>query len=131
MKEKDLNYVANLEKAIKKKYGEEAIQNPANFWDEEKEKSYIRQLEEFIERQKKTEDGQALENVDGVLLSRKLLNKEGILNCPVCNKKLKTINDDIYFTKFSCCGKCFIKYVDGRKERWLEGWRPKNVTKSS
>ena len=78
MKEKDLNYVANLEKAIKKKYGEEAIQNPANFWDEEKEKSYIRQLEEFIERQKKTEDGQALENVDGVLLSRNVLNKEGI-----------------------------------------------------
>ena len=29
MKEKDLNYIAGLEKAIKKKYGEEAIQNPA------------------------------------------------------------------------------------------------------
>ena len=36
MKETDLDYVAKLEKAIKKKYGEEAIQNPAKFWNEEK-----------------------------------------------------------------------------------------------
>ena len=43
----------------------------------------------------------------------------------------KTINDDIYFTKFDCCETCYIKYVDGREQRWLEGWRPKNVTKSS
>ena len=131
MKNKDLNYIASLEKAIKKKYGEEAIQNPAKFWDEEKEKTYIQQLEEFIEKQKKSEHEHELENVDGVLLSRKLFNKEGILNCPVCDKKLKTINDDIYFTKLDCCEKCYIKYVDGREKRWLDGWRPKNVTKSS
>mgnify|MGYP003647056590 CR=1 FL=1 len=131
MKEKDLNYIASLEKAIKKKYGSEAIENPAKFWDKDKEESYIEQLEEFIKKQKKNEIDHELENVDGVLVSRKLLNKEGILNCPTCNKKIKTINDDIYFTKFDCCEKCYIKYVDGREKRWLEGWRPKNVTKSS
>ena len=43
MKEKDLNYIAGLEKAIKKKYGPEAIENPAKHWDEEKEKDYIQQ----------------------------------------------------------------------------------------
>ena len=131
MKEEDLNYIAGLEKAIKKKYGEEAIENPAKFWDEEKEKGYIQQLEEFVEKQKKSEQAADLKNVDGVLVSRKLLNKEGISNCPTCNKKIKTINDDIYFTKFDCCEICYIKYVEGREKRWLDGWRPENVTKSS
>ena len=131
MKKKDLNYIAGLEKAIKKKYGEEAVENPAKFWDKEKEKDYIQQLEEFVEKQKKIEQESEAENVDGILVSRKLLNKEGIFNCPTCNKKLKTINDDIYFTKFDCCEICYIKYVEGREKRWLDGWRPENVTKSS
>jgi peptide subunit release factor 1 (eRF1) len=131
MKKKDLNYIAGLEKAIKKKYGEEAIENPAKFWDKEKEKDYIQQLEEFVEKQKKVEQADEVENVDGVLVSRKLLNKEGIFNCPTCSKKLKTINDDIYFTKFDCCEICYIKYIEDREKRWLDGWRPKNVTKSS
>ena len=131
MKEKDLNYIAGLEKAIKKKYGDEAIENPAKHWDKEKEKDYIQQLEEFVQKQKKSEREHDVENVDGVLVSHKLLNKEGILICSTCNKKLKTINDDIYFTKFNCCEKCYIKYIIDREKRWLDGWRPKNVTKSS
>ena len=131
MKEKDLNYIAGLEKAIKKKYGDEAIENPAKHWDKEKEKDYIQQLEEFVQKQKKSEQEHDVENVDGVLVSHKLLNKEGILICSTCNRKLKTINDDIYFTKFNCCEKCYIKYIIDREKRWLDGWRPKNVTKSS
>ena len=131
MKKKDLNYIAGLEKAIKKKYGEEAIQNPASYWDETKEKEYIQQLEEYVQKQKKFERQHELENVDGVLTSHKLINKEGILICSTCEKKLKTINDDIYFTKYECCEACFVKYVEGREKRWLDGWRPKNVTKSS
>jgi|TARA_R110000823_G_scaffold190447_2_gene322107 hypothetical protein len=131
MKEKDLNYIAGLEKAIKKKYGAEAVENPAKHWDKDKEKNYIEQLEEFVEKQKKFEQEHDVENVDGVLVSRKLLNKEGIFNCPVCLNKLKTINDDIYYTKFDCCEKCYINYVEHREKRWLDGWRPKNVTKNT
>ena len=131
MKDKDLNYIAGLEKAIEKKYGHEAIENPANNWDKVKEEDYIEQLEKFVEKQKKFEQDHSVENVDGVLVSRKLLNKEGIFNCSTCSKKLKTINDEIYFTKFDCCEKCYVNYVVDREKRWLDGWRPKNVTKSS
>ena len=53
MKEKDLNYIAGLEKAIKKKYGPEAIENHAKHWDEEKEKDYIQQLEDFCPKTEK------------------------------------------------------------------------------
>ena len=41
MKEKDLNYIAGLEKAIKKKYGDEAIENPAKHWDKEKAENIL------------------------------------------------------------------------------------------
>ena len=131
MKDKDLNYIAGLEKAIEKKYGHEAVENPANNWDKDKEEDYIEQLEKFVEKQKKFEQDHSVENVGGVLVSRKLLNKEGIFNCSTCSKELKTINDEIYFTKFDCCEKCYVNYVVDREKRWLDGWRPKNVTKSS
>ena len=35
---KDLEYIVKLERAIKQKYGSDAIQNPASYWDEEKRK---------------------------------------------------------------------------------------------
>ena len=50
---KDLNYIAKVEQAISKKYGDEAIQNPSQGWDEEKEKEYLEQLKEL--NQKKEE----------------------------------------------------------------------------
>ena len=34
---KDLDFVARLEKAIKTKYGEDAIKNPLSFWSKDKE----------------------------------------------------------------------------------------------
>jgi hypothetical protein len=128
---KDLNYIASLEKAIAKKYGDISIQNPSSFWGREKEEDYLCQLESFVEKQHKHEDTSMLENVDGILITRKLLNKEGAYGCPVCKKRLKTINDDIYFTKFECCERCYIEYVESREERWLGGWRPKNVRENT
>ena len=130
MSKKDLNYIAGLEKAIRKKYGEEAIKNPASFWDEEKEKKYLEQLKEFVDKQRTHESKIEPENVNGVLITKKLLTKDNKLNCPVCSAMIKTASDDIYMIKFDCCAKCYIKYVDGREERWQTGWRPKNVTKN-
>jgi len=131
MKDKDINYIAGLEKAIKKKYGEEAIQNPASFWDEDKEKRYLIQLVDFVEKQRKYELATEPENVDGFLMTKKLLNKERKINCLVCYNIVRKINDEIYLLKYDCCETCYIKYVEAREERWLKGWRPKNVTKSN
>ncbi len=131
MKEKDLNYIAGLEKAIKKKYGDAAIQNPSSYWNQEKEKEYLLQLEDFVEKQKKYELAAEPENVDGILITKKLLNKERKINCSTCHNLLRRINDEIYMLKYDCCEKCFIQYVDGREDRWLKGWRPENVTKST
>jgi len=49
MSKKDLNTIAELERAIAQKYGKEAVQHPRSNWDDEKEKEY---LEELIQERK-------------------------------------------------------------------------------
>ena len=123
MKEKDLNEIAKIEKAIKEKYGDEAIQNPKRNWDEEKEKKYLEDLKAFHERARRI---RKTEEVEGVLISdRKTLN-EIDRSCPVCNSYSFSSRDDLYMTKFECCFECYVQYIEGREERWKSGWRPNN-----
>ena len=46
---KDLNYIAKLEQAIAKKYGEDSIINPKSLWTDEKEEQYLKDLKESLE----------------------------------------------------------------------------------
>jgi len=122
---KDWDHIAKVEKAIRQKYGKDAIVNPNSNWSEAKEKEYLEQLKEFSEAQLLVEQQQEKVEVDGFLVNKKLLTREiNILNCPVCFKRLNTIKDDLFYNKFECCQKCYIQYVENREERWLEGWRP-------
>jgi hypothetical protein len=92
MSNKDLNYIAGLEKAIKQKYGEEAVQNPSSNWT----------------------------------FSAKLIKKDSKNVCDVCSNILKQ-QDMLYETKYECCRNCYVQYVEGREDRWKQGWRPDNV----
>ena len=124
----DLNKIAKLAKAIGQKWGIETVANPKSWWTPEKEKEYLQQLKEMARAQKPKK---VKENVDGVLIEKKLLTKETLLYCPVCTKRLMTVKDDIYVNKYQCCEHCYIQYVEDREQRWLEGWRPKDVTKNT
>jgi hypothetical protein len=125
---KDLDYIAKLERAIKQKYGSDAIQNPASYWDEEKEKEYLQQLKEYSVKRDSIDDKIAKVDAGGFLVNKKLLSKDNKINCPVCKKRTKTVRDDIYMNKFECCEQCYIVHVEDREDRWLQGWRPNNVT---
>jgi hypothetical protein len=122
-KSKDPNYLVKVEKAIAKKYGNETVQNPKANWTDEKEKEYLAELKTLYSTH---EDGEALnkQEVNGVLIPKKLLNNDSNRTCPVCNKYSFKSNDDVYMTKFSCCEKCYIQWVEDREERWAKGWRP-------
>ena len=123
---KDLNYIAKVEKAIKEKYGEEAVQNPRKDWDDEKEAEYIEQLKALTEKRMNASRSKERVEINGILVSKKLINKESQRTCPVCRVYSFDMKDDVYMNKFDCCFKCYIEYVDGREERWKSGWRPKN-----
>ena len=120
-----LNNIAAVEKAISQKYGTEAIQNPKANWDENKEKEYLEQSKEFYQKSYQKDEQQEKVDINGIKVSKKLLNRESLRCCSVCGSYPKKSMDDVCLTKFDCCNKCYIQYVDGREKRWLEGWRPK------
>jgi len=121
---KDLNYIANVEKAISEKYGAETVQNPKNLWSKEKEEQYLVQIKKLQEKTDRLQ--QKIEKVElsGFLISKKLLNKDSNRTCSVCNTYSFDSKDDVYTNKFDCCFRCYIQHVEDREERWLEGWRP-------
>ena len=122
--EKDLNYIASMEKAISKKYGDDTIKNPKGDWDPEKEKEYVEQLKNRTLKMQEIEEQSEKIEVKGFFMAKKLLNREVKIICSVCENKLRTVRDDIYMNKFDCCEKCYVNYVEHREKRWLNGWRP-------
>ena len=109
MKDKAFNKIAKIEKAIKEKYGSEAIQNPKGSWDEQKEKKYLSDLKKFYGRKAK---------------KTKLTTTTATRTCPVCGAYSFSSKDDLYMNKFECCFECYIQYVEDREDRWKTGWRP-------
>ena len=106
---KDLNYIAKLERAISKKYGE-------------KEKEYLRQLKELEDARANSRSEKV--EIQGFLAEKKLLNKETDRICDVCSTYSFNMKDDVYKIKYGACFKCYIEFIENREERWKSGWRP-------
>jgi len=121
---KDLNDVAAVEKAISSKYGDETITNPKSTWNENKEREYIEQVKKEVERNNSNPKTAPKVELNGFLLSEKLINKDSKRTCPVCSTYSFDKKDDLYMNRFKCCLKCYINFVEGREERWASGWRP-------
>ena len=121
---KDLNDIAAVEKAISKKYGDEAIINPKSTWDDEKEKEYIEQVKKIAEKDNNLSETRDKVELNGFLLSKKLINKAGGRVCPVCDTYSFDKKDDLYMNRFECCFKCYIRFVEGREDKWESCRRP-------
>ena len=121
---KDPNYIAALERAIKDKYGDLATMNPKHFWNEDKEKQYICDTKQASKKQLTNEQTREKIDLGGILIPKKLINKESNKVCTVCKEYSFSKNDDLYLNKFSTCQNCYIKYIEDREERWMNGWRP-------
>ena len=115
---KDLNYVVKLEQAIAKKYGEEAIQNPRATWTQGKEQKYLDEIKEIYRKslQNKTSDEKIQAN--GFFVSKKLLTNKEDRTCPACFVYSFEQKDDVYMNKYDCCYRCYLKFVEGKEERW-------------
>ena len=121
---KDPDYAIKVEKAIADKYGVDAIQHPAKNWNPEKEEIYLEQIKLLNQKLDKISEKLEKVEVQGVLISKKLLNKDSNRSCPVCNIYSFDTKDDVYMSKNQCCRNCYIKYVEDREDRWATGWRP-------
>jgi hypothetical protein len=120
----DPDFLIKLEKAIKEKYGEEAIQHPSANWTEEKEKKYINQLADLAKKMRAIEANSDKEQHNGFLIPKKLIKRDSSRTCPICEVYSFDFKDDLYMNKFVCCFNCYVKWIEGREERWKSGWRP-------
>jgi len=124
MNKKDPNYIAALEKAIKEKYGDLATINPKYFWNEDKEKQYIEDTKQVTKKEVTNDNSREKVDLGGILIPKKLFNKNTNKICQICNEYSFNKSDDIYLNKFSSCYKCYVKFIEDREERWMSGWRP-------
>lgn len=123
-KNKDYDFIAKLESAITKRWGEAAVQNPKKHWTPEKEAKHEAEKKEFYKRKFFQDSKNSKEKYKGFLISKKLLNKESERNCPVCDQYSFSNRDDLYMARFECCFSCYVAWVEDREERWMSGWRP-------
>lgn len=112
---RDINYIQALEKAVKEKYGEEATLNPKQFWDEQKEKQYIEDVKKASSIEYKNLQTQEKIEVDGLLISKKLINKKELKECSMCNIYSFNKKDDLYLNKFKVCYKCYVCNIEDKK----------------
>ena len=97
---KDLNQIAAIEIAIKKKYGAEAIANPLGSWTPEKEKEYLEQLQDLACQEDDEAAEDEFEDLNGVLIHKKLVNRRKENHCDTCKSKIVNLDDDVSYTKF-------------------------------
>ena len=79
MKDKNPDQIARIERAIAEKYGAESIVNPRAGWDEKKEKAYLKQMQEFYQKVQLNEESQEKIDINGIKVSKKLLNRESLI----------------------------------------------------
>ena len=119
--------LAATEQAIAKKYGPETIRNPSASWTPEREREFIEQQKAVQKRKQQLDSQNEKVEVDGVLMPKKLLNRDTRRSCPVCEEYSFSSRDDVYMIKFECCYNCYIQWVEDREERWATGWRPEKT----
>jgi hypothetical protein len=117
----DLNYIAALEKAMREQYGEISIQNPKANWDTEKEKIYLEESKKLLKKEYSAEVKEEKLDLGGILIAKKLINKNIDRQCIVCEKYSFNRDDDLYLNKYKVCNFCFIDKVEGREDKWQKG----------
>ena len=115
---KDLNYIARLEQAIAKKYGKETIQNPRSTWTQEKEQKYLEEIKEIHKQELQNKTYNEKIEANGFFVSKKLLTNKEDRTCPTCFVYSFEQKDDVYMNKYDCCYRCYLKFVEGKEERW-------------
>ena len=124
MTKKDYNYMAAMEKAVSEKYGKTAVQDFRSDWTDEDEKNYLQQLRERHTSKSVASSEKCRTEIGDVIIRKRSNFKKPNRTCPVCKTYSFSLKDDLYMNRFKSCYRCYIDFVEHRKDKWDEGWRP-------
>jgi len=120
----DSRYVANLENKVKEKYGDLATSTFKPDWTQKEKEEFRQQFIKFHEK----------------ITRNQKTNKQYTINntCPICDSFSFFKIDDLYLTKFSCCYRCYLSYLEGKEKEYLnfseeeksEFWQRKLIKKN-
>ena len=120
---KDPDYVAAVEKAMAKKYGNISVQDFRSSWSPEDEKRYLEQLKK-ITYSKNVSTGKHKIETEQLIISKRPYVKKGTRSCPVCKTYSFSSRDDLYMKRFYCCFECYVDFIEHREDDWESGQRP-------
>ena len=123
MTKKDYNLIAAFEKAIVEKYGKNTVQDFRSYWEEGKEKDYLKQLKDRNTKVQSKSNKEVLKAGDIIIRIRNRKDKQSI-TCPVCKTYSFSMKDDLYMVRHECCYRCYVDFVEPDEESWKEGNRP-------
>lgn len=129
MDREDMNYISNLEDAVREKWGEIAADNPMKHFDEEDREQYKEEVERINKKffKSRRESADKKDIGDSVKIDEEFfVGREGNDICEVCKRYSFKSKDDLYLKQYGSCKECYIEYIEGRENRWENGWRPDN-----
>ncbi|MHB8407935.1 MAG: hypothetical protein ACYDHY_07615 [Acidiferrobacterales bacterium] len=44
--------------------------------------------------------------------------------CPICRSIMRGSRCNSSYYSWGCCVDCVVQFVEGREQRWKDGWRP-------
>ena len=116
----DEKTLKKIEAAIIERHGEDAVQDPADFWTTEQEERY---KEQYKRRKNEEDREERCKQAENVYIAKKLITQESkadilFRKCKKCNNESKRdIDDDTCFTKYDCCYKCYIRNIEPIEQR--------------
>ena len=85
-------------------------------------KKYLSQIK-AISKKSQSKDSIKVD-VGGIFIPKAVIGKKNNRSCPVCKTYSFSSKDDLYMNRFKCCFDCYIEFVQGREDRWNNGYRP-------
>ena len=123
MSKKDYNLIAAFEKAIVEKYGKNTVQDFRSYWEEQKEKEYLKQLRDRKVKTQNKSNKEQIKAGDIIIRKKRRKDKES-RTCPVCKTYSFSMRDDLYMVRHECCYRCYVDFVEPDEESWKKGNRP-------
>ena len=86
----------------------------------DQKQKYHEEIKEIYKQELQSKGSDEKIEANGFFVSKKLLTNKEDRTCPTCFVYSFEQKDDVYMNKYDCCHRCYLKFVEGKEERWQD-----------